>query len=105
MSARGPDAATLFERALAASALLSGTSISVRSSASRRWASATFVGARHRMLLDGADDTVAAVWLNRLPEAEFDLRGHLVADCAVVECVRRDGRFHACIEALTVEEA
>jgi hypothetical protein len=105
MSARGPDAATLFERALSASAILSGASIAVRSVDTRRWASATFVGARHRLVLDAPDDSGVRLWLDDLPEAEFDLRGHLVADCAVVECVRRDGRYLACVEALTVEDA
>ncbi|HEX7874119.1 MAG TPA: hypothetical protein VF475_14485 [Sphingobium sp.] len=53
------------------------------------WASATFVGARHEMvlILKGADAITRAIALARsLVEAEFTIPGHLVADLAVDGC-------------------
>lgn len=54
------------------------------------WASATFVGARHAMTLllvgDGAEDDAQAqarAFGDALPEMEFILPGHIVADLAV----------------------
>jgi len=52
----------------------------------RPWCSATFLGAQHRILLriegDGAAREAAAL-AARLPDAEFTLRGHIVADVAI----------------------
>jgi hypothetical protein len=74
---------------------------------SRDWASALFVGARHRLALalDGPDAADRADRLREtLPEMELDLRGGFVADCqAIVTLV--DGRPVLGIEALTIEEA
>lgn len=53
----------------------------------REWASITFTGARHRLVLEIAEE--AMTWpsllqsLERLPEHEFRLRGEIVADCSV----------------------
>ena len=50
------------------------------------WASATFIGARHRLtlLITGNDAVERARDLARLlPDAEFAIAGHLVADLAV----------------------
>lgn len=64
----------------------------VLASRAEPWASATFTGARHEIeVCAGAD-------LAGIKEAEFDLRGHIVADIA---WCRTDGR--ASIEALTIE--
>lgn len=65
------------------------------------WASATFTGARHAIVLalpHGAADGFAD-----LGEAEFAIPGHLVADIAVA--ARNDGPDGArlTIEALTIE--
>ena len=70
----------------------------------RRWASATFVGARHSVTLSGPPGDAMLRWLSALPEAEFALRGHLVADLVVVRRVHDDCHFIAEIEVLTVEE-
>ena len=58
----------------------------------RDWASATFTGSRHRFTLDyaGADpidhaeDLIAA-----LPDHEFHIPGHIVADATVVAVTHR----------------
>jgi hypothetical protein len=79
---------------------------------SRDWASATIVGLRHTLTFhtEGEGAEVAADrFLNDLAEAEFDLRGHFVADIALLSesrsCGRRGPLVRICIEALTVEDA
>jgi hypothetical protein len=73
------------------------------------WASATFTGMRHVMRLHFAGESAiaAAIWLSSiLPEHEFAISGHLVADIAVTETHRRHEGAPAMtltIEALTVE--
>lgn len=101
---RGPDTATLLERALVASAEAGGFAINVTVADWVRWVSATFSGARHMVTLIGERSAGIEAWIAGLPEAEFGLRGHLVADL-VVKRVSRDGdTVTAEIEALTVEE-
>ncbi|MEZ0242790.1 MAG: hypothetical protein ACAH11_05405 [Sphingomonas sp.] len=101
---RGPDAATQLERALIAGAAAAGCPVSVTESDLVRWASATFTGARHMLTLTGAASPALTRWLADLPEAEFALRGHLVADLSV-EAIRREGSdVRAMLEVLTVEE-
>lgn len=71
---------------------LAGPDSSVLATSSRPWASATFVGRRHavRLRLTGADQDEAADHLAAaLPEAEFFLSGHLVADAALDERTSR----------------
>ena len=104
MSAR-IDAATLLERALIGDAERVDIALCVRTATATRWASATFVGARHRMTIEGAGSPAVGTWLSQLPEADLPLRGHLVADLTVVEQSYADGRFNATVEVLTVEEA
>ncbi|WP_033919691.1 hypothetical protein [Sphingomonas sp. 37zxx] len=99
--ARGPDAATLLERALAAQ--LSAFQGAIVASACERWASATFVGARHRLEFVGDDGATARAWLAALPEADWSLRGHLVADVQLIDRSVRDHRIAATVEILTVE--
>ncbi len=74
---------------------------------SRDWASALFVGARHRLAiaLEGADALVRAERLVRaLGEAELVMQGGFVADLAVMTRVEGAEPVLA-IEALTIEEA
>lgn len=101
---RGPDAAVLLERALIADAARSAVMLEVTAGNATRWASATFVGARHRLTLSAARDLNADTWLGELEDAELPVRGHLVADVQVVRIVRADGRVVAEVEVLTVEE-
>jgi len=77
---------------------------------SRSWASATFTGARHEIAfrLEGLGASEAAdMFLANLGEAEFELRGHIVADIALLSEERFDGGAVVRIrfEALTVEES
>lgn len=104
MSAR-IDAATLLERALLADAAGAGVTIAVESAKATPWASATFVGARHRLAIGGPHEANVGTWLGGLPEADLPLRRHLVADLVVVDQSYGGGRFTATIEVLTVEEA
>ena len=100
---RGPDAGTLVARAIERDARRAGCVVTLSLRESSRWASATFIGARHHLALDGPDDTAFAHWLARLAEADLPIRGHLVADLAIVSDIRAVGRATAHVEALTVE--
>ncbi len=96
---RGPDAATLLERRLRIAAEAAGVTLTIPQSDWTRWASATFVGAKHRLTL-ASGDTGFAAWLAALGEAELPLRGHLVADVAVLGVAGGEAE----VEVLTVEE-
>ncbi|WP_404368245.1 hypothetical protein AB5I39_14380 [Sphingomonas sp. MMS24-J45] len=100
---RGPDAGTLVRRAIERDARRVGYAVTLTLEQSTRWASATFVGARHRLSLGGPDDTDFAHWLDALPEANLPIRGHLIADLAIVARHCTAGRIAATVEALTVE--
>ena len=79
---------------------------------SKAWASATFTGARHAVdlrLAGTAAEAAADALLANLDEAEFRLRGHILADIGLVS-QRRYGLDGAMVvalslEALTVEDA
>ena len=101
---RGPDAATLLERALVAHALAAGCAVEVTAIDSARWASATFVGARHLVALTVTSAPALYDWLSGLPEADLVLRGHLVADLVVEHILREDQMVTLALEILTVEE-
>lgn len=93
--------------------LVNSPALTVGGCEAERWASATFTGQRHRLhlTLRGTPAEVeaarAAIAL-RLPGAEFDLRGHLVADIAMTGAeTSADGVAAVCemtFEALTVED-
>ncbi|HET9811063.1 MAG TPA: hypothetical protein VFP53_05125 [Sphingomicrobium sp.] len=73
------------------------------------WQSLTFIGEQHRIRLripsPDADETAASL-VNGLPDAEFSIPGHVVADVAIIGEPERqpDGSVAILIEALTVEE-
>jgi hypothetical protein len=75
---------------------------------SRSWASVTFSGARHEIAFrlegDGAGEA-AARFLCGLGTAELSLRGHILADIAMVAEERRPDCASIRLEALTVEDA
>ena len=96
---RGPDATTLLERRLRIAAEAAGVAIAITASDATPWASATFNGARHRLTLAG-EGAPFARWVAGLLEADLPLRGHLVADIAVV--TRTEDAV--VVEVLTVEE-
>ena len=102
--ARGPDAGTLLRRAIERDAHDQGCTVAVDTLDLTRWASATFVGARHRLTLRAASGAGFDAWLAHLPEADLPLRRHLVADVSVLSVAQRDGIATCEIEALTVEE-
>ena len=100
---RGPDIGTLLQRALLRDAAAAGCNVTIADAETTRWASATFAGARHRIVLAGPDDAALAAWLGGAAEADLPVRGHLVADLIVAAVARRDGAAEVAIEALTVE--
>lgn len=95
----GHDAGRALIAALAATALSAHVTLTVVSADQRPWESATFTGARHVLsaALDGPAQAVGR-WLSAMPEMEFTLSHHIVADIAV--SVQRPGAVT--IEALTV---
>lgn len=101
---RGPDVATLLERAVLESARAAGCPLALHASAMTRWASATFTGARHLLSLAGEASLELDAWLTALPEAEFALRDHLVADLILLAIKLDDGSVTMTLEVLTVEE-
>lgn len=101
---RGPDAATQLERALLAAATEAGCPIAIATADWTRWASATFTGARHALTLIAPPSPMLDCWLVGLSEAEFALRGYLVADIHVTRMTREGEVVTIAIEALTVEE-
>ncbi len=100
---RGPDAGTLLVRALRT--MGAAYDVQVESIAARPWVSATFVGTRYRVSLSGPAVPGFRSWLDSLPEAEFALRGHLVADLAIdsVESIAEGVR--ATLTVLTLEDS
>lgn len=101
---RGPDAGVLLERALLRHAVQQGIDLTIVSAGWTRWASATFAGARHELLLAAAPSPAIDAWIADLPDAEFALRGHLVADLTVESNTRIGDRVEMGIGVLTVEE-
>ncbi|MCM8729488.1 hypothetical protein ACFO8O_00705 [Hephaestia sp. GCM10023244] len=101
---RGPDAATLLTRALAAAAAADNVACAITGSDWNRWASATFTGVQHRLTLAGAFTPALDDWLTTLPERDFVLPGHLVADLTIVAMRASPDRIEADLQALTVED-
>ncbi len=101
---RGPDAATQLERALVAVAASAGCPVAIVTSDWTRWSSATFTGARHALTLTTGASPLLDCWLAGLSEAEFALRGYLVADLNVTRMTRDGSVVTIALEALTVEE-
>lgn len=101
---RGPDVATSLERALLARAEAAGCAVTIPKFEVQRWASATFVGAQHSITLAAQASPALDSWLAALPETEFALRGHLVADLTVTVIARDGDAVSIALEVLTVEE-
>ena len=103
------DAADELARAIRASFGGCGSGCELEEMTSRSWASVTFAGARHRLRLrlsgERAGDAADA-FLAGLSERDFALRGHILADIALVEEDRHEpGTIRLILEALTVEES
>ena len=76
----------------------------------KSWASITFAGARHRveLVFDGEEAVEAGeCFIAFLPEHEFAILGHLVADAAVVEAqsTLEPPRLVVICEILLLEES
>jgi hypothetical protein len=100
---RARDVGAQLGAALVQQAAATGCVVRVEGQRQTAWASATFTGARHQLECIAERGPALDAWLSALPEVEFALRGHLVADIHVAE--RIDGDAVALrIEALTVEE-
>jgi hypothetical protein len=94
------DAGVLLVRALIADAAAAGCTAREVSATAHDWASATFVGMRHRIVLAVTGD--ADRWARALPEAEFRMWRHIVADL-VVEAMESAGEERqVTIAALTL---
>ncbi len=101
MTRTRPDAVTALLHGLGER--LGSAPYKVESLSCRDWASATFSGTRHQLtLLIGAADSAA--FLDGIEEAEFALRGHILADIAVAACEREGDSMRVALEALTVVE-
>lgn len=104
------DAASAFLRAVRVNFVNfvgSGGAFSLHELVSRSWASVTFSGARHRIAfsLEGPGAGEAAdAFLGSMAEAEFDLRGHILADITLAGEERSGERVRISLEALTVED-
>jgi hypothetical protein len=107
MHPRVTDSATALIRAVRARFALQGVDFAIEELRSRSWASVTFAGARHELAFrvegERAEDA-AGCFLGGLDAAEFSLRGHMLADIALVSEERRPDRVRIALEALTVEE-
>ena len=71
------------------------------------WCSATFVGAQHRitLLLDGEEAADRSHALAKaLPEAEFAIPGHLVADLTIDAISKGEKVARVTMTALTIED-
>lgn len=65
---------------------LAGDGARIVATQSRPWASATFIGAQHLLTLEieeNIDGQAAQAFVDTLPEAEFAIPGHIVADAVV----------------------
>jgi hypothetical protein len=99
------DATTAFLRAIGVNFV--NLAVVIEEVRSRAWASATFGGARHELGLhisgEGAEAAVER-FAATLDAREFELRGHILADIALVAKERVEGGVRLRLEALTVEE-
>ena len=101
------DATTAFLKAIRD--IFDGFEFELEEIKSRSWASATFSGARHELTFRIAGDAALAAaddFLANLEAREFTLRGHILADIALISEKRRAGEdgVRISLEALTVED-
>ena len=100
------DAGTQLERALRRALAGFAVTVEMEELASRPWASITFTGARHRLVVRiGGERAETAVGdlVEGLGEREFVLRGHILADLVLAGQVRDGDAIRLTLEALTVE--
>lgn len=105
-----PDAGDELIRVIRGNFANFGCGLTIEALERRNWASVTFSGERHRLelRLQGEDAGAAAdAFLPGLAEREFDLRGHILADIAVISEERDEegGWARLSLEALTLESS
>jgi hypothetical protein len=100
--AREVDPMMMLMRAIDADARRAGCAVTLARAETRRWSSATFVGARHELTVEASDSPALDAWLDALPAAELPVRAQLVADLVVKGVTRAAGVATVAIEALTV---
>ena len=79
----------------------------LESGSRRPWASATFVGATHRLCLAVAGRNAfrnAVELADRLPEVEFHIPGQIVADIQATNVEGDEESARLYVEALTIED-
>lgn len=89
-------------RAIDADARRAGCAVTLARAETKRWSSATFVGARHELTVEASDSPALDAWLDALPAAELPVRAQLVADLVVKGVTRQAGKATVALEALTV---
>jgi hypothetical protein len=102
-----PAAGDALKRALRVHFVHLGAAVAIESLASRPWASITFSGERHRLVLciPGPGAAAAAdAFLDGLAERDFALSGHVLADIVLAERCDEDEQVRLILEALTVED-
>lgn len=87
---------------LCAALLRYAPSLTLLEARERPWASVTFSGARHWLLLRVPRDQADRI-ARDLPEAELPIVGHIVADLAILQQTPEAASVLMSIEALTVE--
>jgi hypothetical protein len=105
VSAVGNDATSALLRAIRRK--LRGCVVNLLNFRSHSWASVTFTGARHelRIRIEGEEAQAEADrFLSNLDCAEFPMRGHLLADIALVSRENVGDAVELALEALTVED-
>ena len=100
---------TMAERVVEALQAIAEGQASVLRHTEKSWASITFAGTRHRLALEfEGEEAVQAgeCFIAYLPEHEFAIPGHLVADAAVVEVdsVLQPPKLTVTCELLLLEE-
>ena len=71
------------ERALVTAAARASYDLAIVAHQARRWASATFTGVQHEIVVTAPRGIGFGDWVAALPEAELPIPGHLVASLAV----------------------
>lgn len=100
---------TMAERVVEALQAIAEGKTTVLRHTEKSWASITFAGTRHRLVLEfEGEEAVQAgeCFIAYLPEHEFAIPGHLVADAAVVEVdsVLQPTKLTVTCELLLLEE-
>lgn len=93
------DPSASLARAIARSAKEAGAAISLLSASASDWRSATFTGARHRLLFAAAPSARLDEWVALLPDVDLPMPGQLLAELSVRFSDRRIE-----LDALTLQD-